>query len=394
MRTSRGLLWKALCAAAVLRPLSAAAVSEHEAPAAHGRCERLASTIEREHAAGRFDGVVLVGQGSEVVCQRAIGFANRADRTVHRVDEPWRLASVSKQVAALLLMQQVERGRVTLESRLSDLLPGFRTPLAQQITLRNLLQHTSGLPNPDETLAAGAPPDSMPTFYTRTFSDEAAPLKAALDYCAGTPTGVPGAKFTYNNCDTLIVQAVLERLMGEPYSRLVQDAIAAPLLLKQWSMATTDAPGPGIPPGYLDARRIEPSFNLASFGASGALVGSAGDLWEFDRALITHRLLGESATREMWTGEPRFGYVALGAWSFAAPLKGCARPVLLVERRGEIGGIQVRNLIAPDLGAAVVILSNTAETRFGEIWQGEGWMHEVASISFCTPDQAPRAAAR
>ena len=392
MKSSRRPLSTLLLGAALLLPMSAFAVRESESDTTLRLSSRLDSTVEREHAAGRFDGVVLVGRGNDIVYQRAIGFANRADHVLHRVDEPWRLASVSKQVAALLLMQQVERGRVTLDSRLSDVLPDFHTPLAEQLTLRHLLQHTSGLPNPDDTLAAGSPPEAMPAFYTRAFSDEHGPLKAALDYCAGPPTGLPGAKFMYDNCDTLIVQAVLERLTGDGYSRLVQQAIAAPLVLKHWAMALPGAPALDMPIGYLDARRTEPAFNLATFGASGALVGSAGDLWEFDRALMLHRLLGERATREMWTGDPRLGYVALGAWSFSAPLSGCAKPVALVERRGEIGGVQVRNLIAPELGAAVIIASNTAETEFGELWQGKGWMHEVASIAFCTADRPSGAA--
>lgn len=102
------------------------------------------------------------------------------------------------------------------------------------------------------------------------------------------------------------------------------------------------------PIGYVgDTQRVEPEWNLASFGASGALIGSAEDLWRFDRALVEHRLLGKEATRIMWAGDPKLGFVALCAWSFSAPLAGCHEPVTLVERRGDLGGVQVRNLIDP-----------------------------------------------
>lgn len=376
-----------VAAASVLVFASLSAIAD---PAPGSLGSLLTVAVDRQHAAGRFDGVVMVSRGETEVYERAVGFADRAMRQPHRVDQPWRLASVSKQVAALLVMQQIERGRLSLETRLDTLLADFDSPLAGQITVRHLLQHTSGLPNPDASLPPDAAGDAVPPFYTAVFTDDAGPLNAALVYCAGPPSGQPGARFSYNNCDTLMVQAVLERLTGQPYAQLLQSAVAAPLGLMSLGMATPTR-ARETPKGYLRKGRSEPAFNLANFGASGALVGSARDLLRLDRALMRHRLLSEAATRTMWTGDPKLGYVALGAWGFKAPLAGCDQPVMLVERRGEIGGVQVRNLIAPDLGGALVVLSNTSETEFGEIWQGRGLMHEMASAAFCAPVKAPSA---
>lgn len=338
---------------------------------------RLDAVMAREHAAGRFDGVVLVGQGDTLVFQRAIGLADRAEQRPHSLDQPWRWASVSKQVTALMVMQQVEQGRLGLDIRLSTLLPNFKAPWAAQITVRQLLQHTSGLPNPD----------AAPSFYTAQFKSDAGPVDAALAYCSGAPVGEPGLRFSYNNCDTLVLQAVLERLTQRPYAQLLHDTVAGPLQLSSLRVAGAAGPqtaAPAQPLGYLDAKTAEPALNLATFGAGGALVGTAQDLWRFDRALLQNRLLNDTSTRTLWQGEPKLGYVALGAWSFPAPLAGCSGAVALVERRGQIGGVQVRNLLAPALGRALIVFSNTAATEFGEIWQGRGLMHEMASAAFCT----------
>ena len=353
------------------------------ADGATGKIESLLRpAVEREHAAGRFDGVVLVGRGNAVVFQQAIGWADRETRRAHRLDEGWRWASVSKQVTALLVMQQVEQGRLTLDARLDSLLPSFASPQASSTTVEQLLRHTSGLPNPDDTLPADASPDAMPPYY-QTAVRGAVPVDAALAYCAGPPKARPGAGFSYNNCDTLVLQAVLERLMKQPFAQLLASSVSRPLDMRSLVLAT-GASVPETPVGYLDAQRREPSFNLATFGASGALVGTAEDLWRFDRALMQHQLLGEEATRRMWEGDPTLGYVALGAWSFTARLSGCDKAVALVERRGEIGGVQVRNLLAPSLNSALLVFSNTALTEFGEIWQGKGLMHEMASAAFCS----------
>lgn len=352
-----------------------------EAPALSAAID---ASVDREHAAGRFDGVVFVGRGDATLYQRAVGEADRQHHVPHRVDEPWRLASVSKQVAALLVMQQIERGSLTLETTLHDALPGFGSPVAGRVTIRQLLQHTSGLPNPDATLPPDASADTMPAYYTRPMLPGEKAVDVAQRFCAGKASGEPGERFSYNNCDTLMLQAILERATSRPYERLLADSVTTPLGLASWRMTLAPGVPPETPMGYLDAQRIEPAYNLANFGASGALIGSAPDLWRFDQASMTHRLLGDAATRTMWTGDPKLGYVALGAWSFPAALSGCRGPVQLVERRGEIGGVQVRNLMAPELKAALIVTSNTSQTEFGEIWQGRGWLHELASAAFCT----------
>jgi D-alanyl-D-alanine carboxypeptidase len=156
-------------------------------------------------------------------------------------------------------------------------------------------------------------------------------------------------------------------------------------------MAAPSGASHGGPLGYMEDGQVEPFYNLVSFGAGGALIGTPEELWRFDRALMDGQLLGAQALRTLWKGEPRLGYVALGAWSFEAQLPGCAEPLNLVERRGQIGGIQVRNLMAPALRAALIVFSNTAATEFGEIWQGQGWAHELAGAAFCG---SPPASAR
>ena len=72
-------------------------------------------------------------------------------------------------------------------------------------------------------------------------------------------------------------------------------------------------------------------------------------------------------------------------WSFPARLAGCAAPVALVERRGDVGGIQVRNVIAPDLGRSIAIFTNDDAVDFGEVWQGRGLSYDLLSAAFCEP---------
>ena len=124
-------------------------------------------------------------------------------------------------------------------------------------------------------------------------------------------------------------------------------------------------------------------MNVATGGAAAGLTGSAGDLARFDRGLMAGRLLSPEARMTAWAGDPKLGYMALGVWSFSSRLKGCAGPIQLIERRGDFGGTQVRNVIAPALGRAVILFTNDASAEFGEVWQGKGLTYDLLSAAFC-----------
>jgi len=317
-----------------------------------------------------FEGVVLTGDAREVSFERAVGVADRATGRAHRVGDRWPWASVTKQVVATLVMQEVEQGRLTLETPLARALPAFKGPTAAQVTIRQLLQHVSGLPDPSAT-----PEDAngVEAFY-RTPLDPS----AATGFCAGPGATAPSGKFLYNNCDYLVLGAVLERSSSKPLAQLIAERTRLPLTLP------ADAVGFPTPQrGYLDGSKPAPLVRLATFGAAGALIGRPRDLLAFDRALLANRLLTQPARDVLWKGDPKLGYEALGQWSFPAKLAGCAGPVQVIERQGDIAGIQVRNYIAPATGRILIVFTNRADVDFGQLWQGKGLGYDLASAAFC-----------
>ncbi|WP_274517574.1 serine hydrolase [Sphingomonas sp. PAMC 26621] len=195
--------------------------------------------------------------------------------------------------------------------------------------------------------------------------------------------------FAYNNCDYLVLGAILERVTGRPYARLVADRIAKPLGLRSLRVARDGAPrGDAAAVGYTTGGKPYPTVNVATFGAAAALTGTARDLAAFDRALAAGKLVGRESRDILWKGDPKLGYEALGVWSFPARLAGCAQPVTLIERRGDVAGIQVRNVIAPDLGRSVAVFVNDDTVQFGEIWQGKGLSYDLLSAAFCLTPQS------
>jgi D-alanyl-D-alanine carboxypeptidase len=335
-----------------------------------------------------FTGEVLVGDARSVWFHEVFGDADVERQRPHQRDQIWRWGSVSKQLAAVLVMQEVEAGRLALGDSLAKLLPKFASIHAGRITLLDLLRHSSGLPNPDDSLPLN---DGVPDFYRQRAARgkplpgaEPSALGSVDAYCSGPPKRSPGQRFEYNNCDTLVLSAVLTRLNQMPYAELVQRRISTPLGLASLSLAGERPHGAAV--AWSPAGQPVPQPRLASFGAAGALEGTASDLLGFDRALLSGKLLSAVATRQLWQGDPKFGYAALGAWAFNAPLAGCKSAVRLIERRGEIGGIQVRNVLAPDAGEsglALIVFSNNADLDFGEIWQAKGLSHDLLAAALC-----------
>lgn len=329
---------------------------------------------------GRIDAVVDasgIKAGGEVLISRfdKVTYRGRWGAEVTAARGKWRYASVTKQLIATLVMQEVAAGRVDLDTPVATYLPGFRSANAGKVTVRQLLRHQSGLPNPDDTAPSDAP-DAVPAYDTRGFAGSRDPLTG---YCAGPVKRAPGGKWEYNNCDYVVVGALLEAVTGQTWQRLVRQRLALPLGMIDTGAFPTPAPVVG---GSI-AGRPDSDIDLTAFGAAAGLYGSVRDLWRFDRALMTGKLLPEKARAEMWDGRPELGSIALGQWAFTARLQGCEHPTRIVERRGQIGGVQVRNFILPDWDAVVIVFVNHAEVDFGEVWQGKGLSYDLLSAGVC-----------
>ncbi len=350
--------------------LAALLMQAAAAPAAPTDMFDAASAVARQSG---FRGFLLVGEGSGFR-EGEIGTPGGATGGAKTV-ATWRWASVSKQIVATAVMQQVHAGKVDLDTPIARYAPRLKVANADRITLRQLLQHTSGLPNvEDGPLDPNRP---MLVQFLRT-SPRPAPGVSAI--CRGPAKAEPGARFEYNDCDTEVVGAVLEEVTWQRLGRLLSQRIFAPSgMVSARLLAPGDAAGRR---GYLADGRNDDFIDVGRFGAAGAVAGNPHDLFLFDRALMTDALLPRALRDTMWEGAPKLGFAALGQWSYTVPLKGCAKPVALVERRGSIGGVEIRNVIAPELDKVVIAFDDHG-IDYGEPWQGRGLTYDLLSAAFC-----------
>lgn len=289
--------------------------------------------------------------------QMAAGaFGSAAVGVPHDAATPFRWASVSKMITAILVLQQVDAGILALDAPLATWLPDTPVPNAERITLRQLLAHRSGL------AAQADAPDGPPGDL--------------IQYCT-TAAAEPGSTFLYNNCDTIVLGKVLEAVTGTAYLDLVNARIGTPL---GFSLTLPDEPR--VEATMEDGTPETPVWP-SGYGPAGGLYGTVADLLQIDTALMDGRLISQASLDAMLTGDPASGFAALSVWSYAPDLGTCIGKTRLVERYGEIGGVQVRNFLLPDLKLAISVYSNDHRTAFGEVWRGQGLSIDLIRAAAC-----------
>lgn len=274
----------------------------------------------------------------------------------HDHARPFRWASVSKMVAALVTFQLVDEGKLKLDTPVATYLKSSRAPNADRITVRQLLAHKSGLAGQAD-LPDGKPGD-------------------LLNYCTAA-VAEPGSTFLYNNCDTIVLGKVLEAVTKKPYLELINTRIGAPLGFA--FMLPDEARVEALGEDGKPEAPVWPS----GFGPAGGLYATIENMLTLDAAFMDGKIISAASRDVMLAGDPALGFAALSVWSYAPDLGACLGTTRLVERYGEIGAVQVRNFLLPDLKLAVSIYSNDRRTNFGEVWRGEGLSIDLIRAAAC-----------
>ncbi|WP_428936223.1 serine hydrolase domain-containing protein [Streptomyces sp. ACT015] len=290
----------AVCAVAACLTALAPATAHAAAPAgpSDGRLQRLAR--EFVGAPGGPPGLIAVLRDEKDTRVVRAGTADLATGRPPRTGDHMRIASTAKAFSAAVALSLVDRQALALDDTVGRRLPEL--PRAwHRVTLRQLLQHTSGLP--DYTLS--------PAFVRQVTTDphHRFDSRRLLDYVAGDPLGFrPGSRYRYSNSDNIAVALMAESATGTPYEELLKILVDRPLGLRD----TTLPQGYRLPRPYLHGYDVAPpaapedvSEVLGASGvwASGGIVSTPADLTRFVRGYTGGALYGAPVTREQrrWT---------------------------------------------------------------------------------------------
>ena len=281
------LLVLAVLAAAFAGP--AAAATDYAATIKDGRAA--AQSVLEQSGADSLS-LALVS-GDRVVWQEAFGYADKATSTPPAADTMYGIGSVSKMLATVAVMRLVDAGKVDLDAPFTRYVPSFRmaSPAYRQITVRMLLDHSSGLPG---------------STYTNWLTSTYYPgyLQQMMDALATEQLKTtPGYMSVYCNDGFTLLEALVAAVDGRSYAQYVQDEILTPLGMTHSAYPLTPFADGTYAKVYAGDKALP--FEVLNLLASGGLYSTPTDLGRLATMLIQggtfagRRLLSAGAIAEM-----------------------------------------------------------------------------------------------
>ena len=375
-------MWRIwILALALLISAPSARAQQSERPEAAALAHRLDAVIPRFlELTGTPSVSVAIRRDGASVLTRAWGLSNVESRRPATPEMRYAIGSVTKQfcAAAILLLQ--EDGKLSLDDRVARHLPGV--PHADQVTIRQLLNHTAGYD------------DYWAQTYLPHYLLKPADVPRIIREWGGRPlTHTPGAESRYSNTNYLIAGAIVEKVSGVSFFRFLQERIFQPLGMRSAFDYTANKLPASDASGYFTygIGPLRPATREAGawlFGA-GNLAMTASDLAVWDQSIIARSLLSEASYREQQT-EARL----TGGAGTQGGLGVNLAPTLkrrTVSHLGGGSGFSSANYVFPDDRVAIVVLSN-GESRTA--WALANFIIRAvfapASLRE-TPEEAPRA---
>lgn len=314
--------------------------------------------MERQELVGVAIGVIREGR---VVYTAGYGLADRENEVPVTSDTMFRWASISKPVTAAAAMQLVERGELDLHADIRDYVPEFPDK-GTPITTEQLLSHLSGVVH-----YSNGPVIRQDREYDSPNPYESVIL--ALDRFSLSPlVSEPGERYNYSTHAYILASAVVERAGEGTFWEQVQERICEPLGLETLQ---PDYQWVEIPNRAVGYRKIgEHVFKTTNTDVSwklggGGFISNVHDLARFTAALMSHELVGEATSLDMWTERlDREG----ASRNYGLGLN-VSRPNgnLRIAHNGSQEKARTRMVFYPELRHGVVVMSNTEHADQGAI---------------------------
>lgn len=231
--------------------------------------------LSKAHQAGLFNGNVLIVDHNKTVLKKAIGYADASKQTQLTTAYRFHIGSIAKEFDAVGLMMLKDQGKLNLDDKVSKFFPNL-PPWAQKISVKNLLQYTSGLPD-------------IKWKTVKNDADHWKDLQALqqLDF-------EPGSTYAYNNNNTYMRRRIIEKVTGLSFTDFVLQKILKPIGIKNGLLDPTNQ----VP---LMAKAFDNNFKQDGLEVpiSGWTCLNLDDFYSWMQAIKNFSLIKPASTREI-----------------------------------------------------------------------------------------------
>ena len=217
-----------------------------------------------------FDGIIVyIEQTGKPPAFYAAGWHDRKNKIPADPHALFKIASISKLYEAVAIAKLVKAGRLSLDKTLADYFPELvgRIEYADQITLRMLVQHRSGIPNLTDT----------PNFWTNPPQTSEEALERVLDLPANFK---PGTAYAYSNTNYLLLSKLIAKVTGKPNFQYINEVILTPLHLRHTFGSLNEIDMDSLMSGYYAG--VAEDIKTVDYGS---MIATAEDVGIFLRAL-------------------------------------------------------------------------------------------------------------
>ncbi len=324
--------------------------------------DRIASLVKHYSDENLFNGSVLVAENGNVIYKAGVGLANMEWNVPNTTQTKFRMGSITKQFTSMLIMQMVKQGKIQLDAPITRYLTNYRKETGDSITIHHLLSHSSGLPNYTDN----------DNFFRGDSKKEFATLDFIRIYCSGDPEFKPGSRFAYSNSGYFILGAIIEAVTKKPYHTVLQEQILDVVGMKNTGYDFFEEIISNRAAGYehnLDGYTNAAYLDMSLPYAAGSLYSTVEDLFLWNKALYTQKLLPDSLKKKMFTGYADAGGDKAGYGWFVRhfPSKDSTRQIEMIWHNGGINGFLSELARFPKDENFVAILDNTGGNTSGLI---------------------------
>ncbi|HSL45036.1 MAG TPA: serine hydrolase [Anaerolineales bacterium] len=335
--------------------------------------QEMEAFVQAHLATGKFMGAVLVARGDEVLFQGGYGKADLELDVPNTPETVFRIGSLTKQFTAAAILQLQDQGRLNVNDTLDRYLPD--APHAGEVTLSQLLSHSSGIPELPEH-------SDLATYEAEL--RQAHTANEMIARAAGKPLGsTPGSQYDYCNVCYLMLGRVVEVVSGQSYADYLAEHIFQPAGMDHTAYDDVGLIVPHRASGYTwngTTYRNADFLDVSNADAAGALISTVLDMYKWDRALYTNALLSPAAREAFFTPAVSMGDGLSYAYGWL--IKETPEHTQATHSGG-INGFVTFVIRDPATQLYVIVLSNVENEAAVDVAQG------LAAIAYGEPYDMP-----
>ncbi len=298
----------------------------------------------------QFSGSILIAKNGQVMLSKGYGKASHQFNIKNTPQTKFRIGSLTKGFTALAIIQLVENNKLSLDDKLIKFIPDY--PRGDEITIKHLLTMTSGIPNHTEFEDF----DKRRRVYHVTVSQTIETFKnKPLEFN-------PGEKFNYSNSNYILLGFIIEQISNMTYAEYIKKNIFKPLKMENSGFEKPENVINNMAVGYCFKNNEIKNANFRNMSnahASGALYSTIEDLYKWDKALYTEKLITKESLETMFT--PFKDNYALG-WGIVNVFNH-----KMITHSGEIDGFTSNISRFSDDDVCIIILSNFEQIPISRI---------------------------